>query len=347
MKKRPDGRWQKAITLSDGKKKYFYSLAKTEREAIKDFNKQIIEYNEKETTGKLFSEVADEWQAEHFPTLQNNSLKNYTPALRQVREYFKDFRIKDIHPNHINAFIGELKYLNYAQKTVKTRFLVLNLIFKYGIISRYIDSNPCQYITLPKNLQKTKRENATPADIESVKSNTDKPFGIFALFLLMTGCRRGEALALAPSDIDLENKIVHITKTVEWLGNHPHIKDCPKTDAGVRDIPLPDFLIEKIAPFMEQKYLFPNYKGELMDNSQVTRAWDLYRRETGINATPHQFRHAYTTILFDAGIDVKTAQRWLGHSDIKTTLDIYTHLSETRLKNSQEKLMTFFSENFT
>lgn len=50
-------------------------------------------------------------------------------------------------------------------------------------------------------------------------------------------------------------------------------------------------------------------------------------------------------MLFDADIDIKTAQKWLGHADIKTTLDIYTHLSETRLENSKEKLLNFIEKN--
>ncbi len=346
MKPRKDGRWQKKITLPNGKSKIFYSTAKTEKEAIKDFNKQFLEYSEKSEKGLSFFEVSDEWERQHFPTLENNSLKSYIPALRQVREYFDGIYIKDIKPYNINAFLGLLSNQGYAQKTIKTRLLVLNLIFKYAIISRYIEVNPCQYISLPKGLPKSKRTAATPLEIDLIKENADKTFGFFALFLLLTGCRRGEALALTPSDVDFEKSTILINKTVEWVGNKPYIKNHPKTDAGLREIPVPDFLLRELKKRKYQKFLFPNQDGELLHNSQVTRSWNAYRKETGIEATPHQLRHSYATILFDAGIDVKTAQKWLGHADIKTTLDIYTHLSDMRLEQSTEKLFYFFDQNF-
>ncbi len=58
--------------------------------------------------------------------------------------------------------------------------------------------------------------------------------------------------------------------------------------------------------------------------------WGSYQKNTGLTITPHQLRHAYATILYEAGIDVKAAQSFLGHSNIQTTMDIYTHLSEAK-----------------
>lgn len=347
MKQRADGRWAKKITLPNGKTKYFYSTEPTERKANADFAQQLLLYQEEQEKGMLFQKVAEEWERKHFPTLQENTLKQYRAAKKDVVEYFNDKPITEIKPAHVNAMISQLASDGYAQKTVKARLLVMNLICKYAIISQYIESNPCQYVEIPKNLPKTKRESISKSESELIKKNYDKHFGIFALFLLTTGCRRGEALALEPKeDIDWEKSIAHINKTVEWHGNKPHIKPCPKTDAGVRDIPIPEFVLNLLKPFKKQKYLFANEKGELMDNSQVTRAWNRYQKESGVTASMHQLRHAYATTLFDAGIDVKTAQKFLGHTDIKTTLDIYTHLSESRLDDSTNKLMDYYTKQF-
>lgn len=346
MKKRKDGRYVKKVKLQDGTFKYLYSSAKNEREATKDFNAQLQQIETKQEDKTQFLYVAGEWGEEHFSHLQNNSLKQYRPALKEVNEYFKDFKISDIQPCHVNIFINSLVQKKYAYKTVKGRFLVLNLVMKYAVMNQYIVSNPCQYITIPKNLPKTKRVAADGADTDKIVNNINKPFGLFAYFLLLTGCRRGEALALTPHDIDFENKTVTINKTVEWLGSKPHIKESPKTDAGIREIPLPDKLLELLKPLTKQEYLFPNAKGELMNNSQVTRSWNNYIKEIGIEITPHQLRHSYQTMLFDAGIDIKTAQRWLGHADIKTTLEIYTHLSETRLRDSKEKLLAYVDDKY-
>lgn len=346
MKKRKDGRYVKKVKLQDGTFKYLYSSAKNDREATKDFNAQFqqIETNQEDKTQFLY--VAEKWREEHFLHLENNTLKQYRPALKEVKGYFKDFKISDIQPCHVNMFINSLIQKKYAYKTAKGRLLVLNLVMKYAVMNLYISSNPCQYIKIPKNLPKTKRKAADVAATNKIINNIDKPFGLFAYFLLLTGCRRGEALALTPQDVDFENKTVTINKTVEWLGSKPHIKVIPKTDAGMREIPLSDKLLELLKPLAKQAYLFPNAKGELMNNSQVTRSWDKYIKEIGIETTPHQLRHSYQTMLFDAGIDIKTAQRWLGHADIRTTLEIYTHLSETRLHNSKEKLLAYVDDKY-
>ena len=346
MKKRSDGRYCKKVTMPNGKTKYLYSSASTEREANKDFNRQMLALDTEEKEKSKFCNVSDAWAAEHFPKLEHNSLKAYKPGLRDVDDYFGEYYIEDIQMHHITAFRDRLIRKGFAFKTIKGRMLVLNLVMQYAQTEKLILVNPCFGVTLPRNLPKTKRVAQSVDETELVINNTDTPFGVLAYFYLFTGCRRGEALALEPSDIDLKNKTAHIHKTVEWRGSRPYIKDHPKTDAGNRDIPLSDKVIELITPYMNQEYLFQNEKGELYTNTQVTRGWDKYKKRTGVTVTPHQLRHGYATMLFDAGIDVKTAQKWLGHADIKTTLDVYTHLSESRQVQATEKLFDYINKNY-
>ena len=346
MKKRPDGRWQKKITLPGGKQKMLYSNAANERLAQRDFTDQIMNLEEEKRTSTNFSRVAEAWSDEAFPKLQNNSLKLYKPGLKAAIDYFRDTPIAEIKPLHVQRYADYLLSRKYAAKTVKGKILVVSLVMKYAVLNGYIESDPTTRIRLPSHAPKTKREAATEVDIDKIIASTDKPFGVLALFLLMTGCRRGEAAALTPKDIDLEKKTVSITKTVEWIGNIPQIKPTPKTDAGVREIPLPDSLIEHLKPLMKEEYLFPGKNGGILDSSGFTYRWDVYRAATGVECTPHQLRHSYATLLFDAGIDVKTAQKWLGHTDIKTTLDIYTHLSESRIEKSTAQLTTFLESKF-
>ena len=71
-----------------------------------------------------------------------------------------------------------------------------------------------------------------------------------------------------------------------------------------------------------------------------------YKAATGVTATPYQYRHAYATMLYTAGVDLKTAQIYLGHSDIRTTADIYTHLSQERLDAGADMLMGYTLDTF-
>lgn len=71
-----------------------------------------------------------------------------------------------------------------------------------------------------------------------------------------------------------------------------------------------------------------------MTETQFQRQWELYCQATGLKITPHQLRHAFATILFDAGIDDKDAQELLGHANLSTTRDIYTHITQSRKKKT-------------
>lgn len=344
MKQRKDGRWPKTIVIN-GEPVHFYSRAKTEKAAERDIARQMIEYREKLERGELFRTVADNWEREHWPSLQNNTLKQYRPAKAQVVKTFGDMHIKEIETADISAFLKALKKQGYAKKTIQSRKLVCSLILDYAMEHRLLKSNPCKDAKLPKDLPQKKREPPKDIDVEKIKTKKDTDAAVLALFYLYSGCRKGEALALEPADFDKKNKSVHISKTVEWIGQVPQIKYSPKTEAGIREIPLPDFIFDLLKPRMRSKYIFANQYGELYRDSQFTRMWDKYKAELGIEATPHQLRHAYATMLYDAGVDVKTAQKWLGHADIETTLEIYTHLSELRQGNSKEKWLNFIDSN--
>lgn len=79
---------------------------------------------------------------------------------------------------------------------------------------------------------------------------------------------------------------------------------------------------------------------------QLRKLWDNYRNETGLNATQHQLRHTYATMLFESGVDIKTAQDLMGHKDIRTMLQIYTHLSAAHKERNISKLDNYISDKY-
>ena len=345
MKRRADGRWQKRITLPSGKSKLLYSTARTEKAAIQDFNAQLLNFKQEAEDSLLFENIAEKWM-EHHRKIQNNTAKGYRPCYNAAVNYFKGQPISGIKPIHIMQYMDSLEAKGYSKKTVKNRISVLNLIFKFAKLNQDIEHNPCSDVSVPKNLSSSKRQSASKEDEEKICKSTSSLIGILAYTYLTTGCRRGEALAITPQDIDVENKTLSITKTVEWVNSSPQIKNCPKTESGNRIIPITDKLIKLFSPFMEQPYIFLNEKGKLFGDSHITKMWNRYKKEIGISCTPHELRHSYATILFDAGIDVKTAQVWLGHADINTTLNIYTHLSDRKKEESSRKLSDYFLTTF-
>ncbi|MEG1863479.1 MAG: site-specific integrase [Oscillospiraceae bacterium] len=335
-KKRVDGLFQKSITIN-GKRKVFY--AQTERE----LTQKILNFQNKEESGIIFKELALDWKYDHFDDLSPTTVKGYTPAYNRLvaefsNKYVKDITIKDIQL-YINRFAGRGKKQK-AQKTVRNELSVLSLMLDYGIQQGHIENNPAKNFKLPNGLEKKKRQALTEEQIKIIEKGVDAPFGLFAYFLMYTGCRRGEALAVQFKDIDFESKLISISKSVYYEGNTPHIKS-PKTEAGNRQVILLDCLAEKLPKKSKANdYLFSSDGGKTpLANKRCAVNWKHYVEDSNLDwITPHQLRHTYATILYNAGIDVKSAQDLMGHADISTTQNIYTHISKSRKQFTADKL---------
>lgn len=333
MVKRKDGTYQEKIKLSDGRYKYFYG--KTKAEVLK----KLQSFKEEEERGALFRDVAEEWWEDHEKEVVPTTHQGYSGRYKRALECFGDMPIKDITPNDILDLLNDMKKEQYSKKTVSAQKNVLNMIFNYAIISpKYVLTvNPCSAISLPSGLSKKKRNLPTNEELRIVESSE----WLFPFFLLYTGCRRGEALALRYEDIDWDRKIIHINKAVGYKHHIPYIKDT-KTEAGCRDVILLDKLAKRL-PKKKHGLIFPNPQGEVWYESVIDKKWQKWREANGITLTAHQLRHGYATILFEAGLEVKDAQYLLGHSSAAITQDIYTHIRTERQERNADKLNKYLN----
>lgn len=321
MTKRKDGLWQESITVKEkGKKKvkYFYGRTKAE------VKKKMLAYQGQLEHGRLFSAVADDWDTEHRETVSYNGHQMYKSAYAMALERFGDTPVQDITPTDINVYIQQIASKGYALRTVKAHISLLNLIFNYAILNGECLSNPAETVRPPRGLKSTPRTLPDDANIAIIENAVSHPFGLFPFLLLYTGCRRGEALALTYEDIDFKNKTISVNKSVYFESNTPVIKH-PKTAAGERTIMLLDHLAEHLNP-KSKGYVFCMPDGSLLTQTAFRRRWDRYVKDTGITTTPHQLRHLFATILYEAQIDEKSTQEIMGHSSITVTRNIYTHI---------------------
>ena len=341
MKKRSDGRWVKKFTLPSGKKKFFYSTAKTEREAIKDLNRQLLTYEEEKEAGKKFKEIAENWDREYRERISDiNYRKNVKAAYARVLEYFSPFKdIETITLIDINLFLSKLIAQGFYKKTIATHKSVLNMIFQYAILHGFLHSNPMSDIRLPNNLPRSERQMPTTDDIRVIDSHY-KGFDLLPYFLLYTGLRKSEALALSYKDIDFKNKTITVNKHLIHDGNKPIIEDRTKTATSRRTVILLDRLAEKL-PKNRIGLVFCNEDGSPLTKRQYDWRWKEYQKMYNLNITAHQLRHAYATMLFEAGVDLKDAQDLMGHTDINLTRQIYTHIRNERKTETGNKLNAF------
>lgn len=327
---RPDGLYEKGVTIN-GKRVRF--RGRSEKEILQ----KIAAYKEKEETGPLFKDVAGQWHIQYEKDVEYNTYYKSLVYYNRAVDHFGDKHIRQITPADINQFYMLLASQGYARKTVSNQKTILGNIFRYAIVKGHTSENPLVYVNLPKNLKHNKRELPSDADIRLVKDNVTAEFGFLPFFLMYTGCRKSEALALQFKDIDLKTKKIKITKAVFYMNNQPQIKQ-PKTANGIREIPLLDRLIPYLPKGKPDDYIFSLDGTQPYSQSWFQRHWAKYQQRTGVTATPHQLRHAYATMLYEAGIDEKLAQELMGHADITTTKNIYTHIRLSRMDDAADKL---------
>lgn len=236
------------------------------------------------------------------------------------------------------------------------------MLFDFAILNSAVFVNPAKTQTAPKGRPREERRALTREEQERIRSFPHRA-RLPAMLMMLCGLRRGEVTALTWSDVDFEKKTISITRSYDFKANS--VKP-PKTAAGYRTVPLPDELIALLQQQPKRSILVctrPN--GEPLTATYWRRLLDSYLLDLNLEYgkftkkpskfdphgvplmiqpfTWHCLRHTYATILYDADVDVLTAKVWLGHSDIKTTLNIYTKLSAEREQLSAEKLNSFLS----
>lgn len=293
-----------------------------------------------------FAMDADAWEREHREQIGARTWKNYEPHYIDIVQQHGSKPISEITAADIAADLQRAKAKKYSATIVKTRLAIYNGILNYAALNRHIAFNPGMTVKLPKNLPRGKRRAPTDDEIRTICENIDAPFGFFVFFLLCTGLRKSEALALTRSDIDLKEKEVTISKALEYADSaHPTVKT-PKTENGNRVIPIVDVLVEPLKEHLQATdsvCLFPGRNGYLSKRGYDC-AWQRYCETVGFvddegkcTITAHVLRHGTATLLYEAQVDVYTAQAILGHANVQTTMAIYTELREKQKKKSVKR----------
>lgn len=264
------------------------------------------------------------------PTLAYNSYLVYEARIKVVED---NERLEDVTKIKYDKILMEMRG-KLSPNAIKLTCMVLNNFFHF--IKKYYVSNFNVKLEFKLNkqekadeLQKVKylEKDEIEDVLAKIKSNTIRNISIVQLH---TGLRIGEVLALTPKDVDFKNKTISVTKTKLKNGEITS----PKTLSSIRTIEVSDFILKLLLDFISNKeYIF---------NIGYTYLSLVLSR---ININSHIFRHTHVALLIEAGIPVKVISERLGHSNINTTLSIYTHVTENMkvdLRNKLENLSPFF-----
>lgn len=343
MKKRQDGLYQKKITIghkSNGSPIVKVVYGKTQKEVSeKAFQ---LKFNGNNIESNNFKRIAEEALTEREKIVSATTYKRYRETFIHFKPlYNKD--IEDITAGDIKSLIGDMYAKGYSKSSLRKIRTLYSLISKFAIEKGINISDYTSIISIPKNAAETKRHGISDEEINIIEKNLSNEFGLYAFAMIYTGLRRGELCALTWNDIDFEDRLIHVNKSIEFVHNRPRIK-MPKSKAGIRQLPILDKLYPPLKNAYDNKakediYVFGG-KSPYSD-TMIKRRWDKYTNSIGLSISQHQLRHTYATLLYRSGVDAKTAQDLLGHADVQTTLNIYTDIAEDIKKISVDKINKF------
>ncbi|MCI8272865.1 MAG: tyrosine-type recombinase/integrase [Clostridia bacterium] len=352
--KRKDGRYMKRISIN-GKITPIYGHSHEEVVDKYLFMKQKQSENNLKTNSYTFETWSQKWLNLYKIDIQDTTKMEYSRKL-EIHVYPKIGKIKLEKIKQID--IVDLLQVMDEKGLTKTKNEVLILI--KAILESAID-NDLIYKNVAKSIKIKKHKSAektviSKEIIDCLKLHCHKDENIFmVIFLIYTGLRRGEITALTKQDIDLDNKVIKINKAAKFPHNQPVIKSTKNEET--RYVPIFNVIYEDLKVFIKNKheYIFTTKSGKPMTavslkrklqsiNTFLNKELNKHSNETNnYSITLHQTRHTFASILHEAGIDVKQAQKWTGHKDVRVLLDIYTHLDKNQNSLAIEKVNNFLN----
>lgn len=251
--------------------------------------------------------------------------------------------------------------------SVQKAFSFLKTALKRAVMLEYIPSNPCERVKPPKR----ESYEAKPLSREEAQQvmflligHPSQQFAMACRLALSTGMRRGELCGLRWRDVDFDGRQIHVCcslvedKASEHGGKTLLLKDC-KTEKSNRWIAIDGLTVDWLKLHRAKQYYRLAYNGieqgpetpvccndvgEWYRPSALTSDFVAFRRQHGFDLTRlHDTRHTQASLLLEAGEDIVTVSRRLGHARVSTTLDIYSHLMPGKDRSAADKIGDIFS----
>lgn len=383
-----DQRYLYTFTDPVGKRRYIYATTLQElREKEKKIIRDQLDGLDVYVAGKAdLNYVVDRYMA-----TKNNLASSTYANYRYMYDHFcKDGfgrrKIAELRYSDVLQFYLSLIERGVEVKTVESLHCVLHPAFDMAVRDEIIRKNPSDKVISEVKKrqgrkQKVNRALTVEQQNELMSYITDHPLYDYwrPLFtvLLGTGCRIGEICGLRWEDVDLENRVIDINHSMTYFRRGkqaPYTFEfrfgLPKTEAGIRKIPMLDEVHDVLVEMYEQQkkegfsplvvdgatgFIFINKSGNLYKHSaidhSIRRIVNNHNAEEIVKAKKehrepiilpffscHTFRHTFCTRFCENETNVKVIQAVMGHADIKTTMDIYAEVTESKKKETMEDL---------
>jgi integrase len=290
---------------------------------------------------------ADTWlETYKRPMIGNSEYRSYKSLLNTaIIPAIGSMQLQGVKDVHLQLLLNSREG-NSKTDVKRLRTMLRGMFSKASSSSmRLVAFNPATGLTLPNHTDNIRRSITPEERAAMLPLMETHRAGLWLKLMLHCGLRPGEDRALDWSDIDFENKVIRVHFAVK-----AKTRDIgkPKSDAGIRDVPIPDVLLPVLlaARRAPDTPVLARADGSRHTETSLRRYWNSFKRELDIamgaelyrnkivksvvaeDLVPYCLRHTYCTDLEDAGVPINIARYLMGHADIKTTSRRYTHTTD-------------------
>ncbi len=370
---KPDGR---------PNRKFFYGHTRAEAERKRDEYKAQLAAGLSLDKNMTVAKWVDIFLATYRGRVNEAYLERDAAPYKRLAKRLGNMRIADVREADLQQALDEVAGMSYS--TVDKYRQAIRRVFERARKNKLIPDNPAEDLIEPASERGTHRAlERWEVELILENWNTPASHaGLWVMIMLLCGLRRGEMMALDWSAVDLEARTLEVRAVAVIKSNQVIIEQRAKTDAGLRVLPICKALYAALISVPVERrvgFVCLSAKGKQLTESAVSRALETFCRvlERILNGEPptqrgrrtdverrkaakekklppkerkqfsfraHDLRHTYATALYDAGVPVKAAQYFLGHADIRVTLDLYTHLSKEREAASRHQMVKYLDD---
>ena len=360
------------IGSNDGKKQFKFVYGKTQKEADRKAEELKVSMRKGvdiSASSDDFKTWAENWlMSKRYEDVTTDRYNSLAARAGVWIDNLQRAQINQIRPFELQSILFSIAARNphtgkpMAKKTIKEYIQVINSIFTFAHENRVLEYNPATNLKIPQTATAPVQRRALTAEERKRVVEFEHRAKPSAMLMMMSGLRRGEATALQWNDIDFENNRIFVTKSYNFK-----TKDFKAPKNGkARVVTVPKVLIDYLKTLPRNSlFVLTNSSGKMMTDDSWKRLYQSYMYDMNLeygfhgNApskfspikvpmmitpfTPHELRHTFCTTMFEAGVDALAAKEQMGHSDIQTTLSIYTHLSSKHKELQLDKLDAFYN----
>ena len=292
------------------------------------------------------------------PTIKPKAYDSYDLNVRRISRHIGGFRLDSLRPPDIQKAYAALSADGLSAAGVAQAHRTLHVALERAVDWGLIGRNPCDAVKPPRaHTREIEPLTAEQAHILFDSTQDDRDHALW-VFLCTTGLRAGEALGLRWKDVDLDDRTVRVTQTVQRQNGKGIVFSTPKSASSRRLVSMIDLAVDALRRHRTQQkewrlqmgknwhdngLVFPSDQGLPQDSTRVLYRFHKALERAGLpKRRQHDLRHTAATLMLEEGVHPKVVQDMLGHSTYTLTMNTYSHVAPSMQRDATDKLDKIF-----